>query len=398
MKKESMSNKRLSSITQGLLTDPDFVMWCFLPTEELNSKWQQWLAEHPDEHPAFDQALAILKSARLNDYSIPKEKSEQIWMRLEQSLKNKRKKKVWFYTRYAVACLVILLVSASLLWIQGWKNTPETKLVSDIPAKIDSTHSEVTLIINNQEAITIEDNSLIAYDSDIKIKSKEKEKTIAQQAKSNHSEAITMNTLVVPRGRRSSLQLADGSKIWINSGSRLQFPSRFEEDKRTIEVEGEIYIEVVKDKTPFYVKTKNFTVNVLGTKFNISAYADDQVRSVVLVEGSVMVKTDKDEKIRLSPCEKLSLGKEKNKIEKVDVYDYISWKDGLLSFNTETMGNIMTRLSRYYNVPIQCAPSLAKRRSSGKLVLFDDIKQVMETFSMLYNTRYQMESDTLHIQ
>ena len=103
-----------------------------------------------------------------------------------------------------------------------------------------------------------------------------------------------MNTLVVPRGRRSSLLLADGSRIWVNSGSVLRFPSHFDEKQRLIEAEGEIYIEVVKAKIPFLVKTDKFTVNVLGTKFNISSYTDEEESTVVLVEGSVNVCTKKE--------------------------------------------------------------------------------------------------------
>ena len=178
----------------------------------------------------------------------------------------------------------------------------------------------------------------------------------------------------------------------------LRFPSHFDEKQRLIEAEGEIYIEVVKAKIPFLVKTDKFTVNVLGTKFNISSYTDEEESTVVLVEGSVNVCTKKNEQIRLTPNQKLSFLADKNKIETVDVYDYISWKDGMLRFKKETMSNILKRLSRYYNVPIKCTSTVSSRTGSGKLVLFDDIEQVMETFSMLYNTHYRFESDTLYIE
>lgn len=97
-----------------------------------------------------------------------------------------------------------------------------------------------------------------------------------------------------------------------------------------------------------------------------------------------MVDTKEEENIQLTPNHKLTLQPDKHEINEVDVLDYISWKDGVLIFKGETMENILMRLSRYYNVQIECAPGIAQRTSSGKLVLFDNIEQVMETFSMLY--------------
>lgn len=102
--------------------------------------------------------------------------------------------------------------------------------------------------------------------------------------------------------------------------------------------------------------------------------------------------------IHLSPNQMLTMTGENSSIQDVDVKEYILWKDGLFQFNNESMLIIFRRLSRYYNIPIKCTPAVARRRSSGKLVLFDDIEQVMKTFSMLYDINCKMKGDTLLIE
>ena len=392
-----MVDKKISQPIKELLHDPDFVMWCMMPTEELDNKWRQWEKLHPEMSSEFRQAHTILKFARLNEHKVPDDKSEELWTRLQQSVKRKERKRNMFFVRYAAASVVLLLLSVSVFLVLNRGAVENQKLASGT-VQADTTHTEVTLIIGDQETVQVEDNALIAYNSDITVQSAQKKGKVIKDIGNCDSSKVTMNTLVVPRGRRSSLLLADGSRIWVNSGSVLRFPSHFDEKQRLIEAEGEIYIEVVKAKIPFLVKTDKFTVNVLGTKFNISSYTDEEESSVVLVEGSVNVCTKKNEQIRLTPNQKLSFLADKNKIETVDVYDYISWKDGMLRFEKETMSNILKRLSRYYNVPIKCTSTVSSRTGSGKLVLFDDIEQVMETFSMLYNTHYRFESDTLFIE
>lgn len=395
-----MSDKQIPEIVHRLLHDNSFAMWCMVPTQELDIRWHAWIKEHPENQQAVDEARVILGSVRLNEYSIPDEKSEQIWLRLQKDMQQRRFKKRNFFMRYAAACAVFIVISLAGYWLMDKGLFSRNNLMVGLAT--DTVHTEVTLITKDQKVINVEDNALISFNSDVTMKNSQDEELIVKKIETEGIEKnideTVMNTLVVPKGRRSSLLLADGSKIWINSGSVLRFPSRFEADDRTIEAEGEIYIEVVKSGKPFHVKTANFTVNVLGTKFNLSAYGDEQAQSVVLVEGSVMVDTKEEENIQLTPNHKLTLQPDKHEINEVDVLDYISWKDGVLIFKGETMENILMRLSRYYNVQIECAPGIARRTSTGKLVLFDNIEQVMETFSMLYNVHYRFESNTLLIE
>ncbi|WP_286854003.1 FecR family protein, partial [Proteiniphilum sp. UBA5259] len=130
-------------------------------------------------------------------------------------------------------------------------------------------------------------------------------------------------------GKRSTLTLSDGSKVWLNSGSVLEFPAQFGSKKREIRLtSGEMYIEVIPDsQKPFHVHTSDFNVKVYGTKFNVSAYADSP-RSVVLVEGRVSLQPVNKKETFLSPSEQAVYSDNGTfNTQKVDVTQFISWKN-----------------------------------------------------------------------
>jgi len=158
-----------------------------------------------------------------------------------------------------------------------------------------------------------------------------------------------MHKLMVPSGKRSILQLSDGTRMWLNSGTELDFPSKFGGSTREITVKGEIYIEVAEGQKPFYVNTSQFRVRVHGTKFNISAYGDED-NTVVLVEGSVEVVTAGHESTWLSPNEKAAISTGKILKETVNVDEYTGWKDGVLIFDQTPISEVLKKIGRYYNV------------------------------------------------
>lgn len=139
-----------------------------------------------------------------------------------------------------------------------------------------------------------------------------------------------MHQIMVPNGKRADITFSDGTRIYINSGSKVIYPDIFEERKREILVEGEVYLDVAKRKDcPFVVKTREFDIRVLGTSFNVCAYREDEAASVVLVRGSVEVTTENKSKVRLAPNQLVDIKGNKTQVRKVDVSEYISWKDNL---------------------------------------------------------------------
>lgn len=152
-------------------------------------------------------------------------------------------------------------------------------------------------------------------------------------------------------------ELPDHSVVWLNSGSTLRYPTVFNKDNRDVELKGEAYFEVTADSEhPFYVNTPNgLSVYVYGTKFNVSAYEDDDYIETVLEKGKVNVITPNQETVILAPGEQLLYDKQTREStkNKVDVYGKTAWKEGKMIFRNVSLDDIFTRLERHFNVDIQ---------------------------------------------
>lgn len=216
---------------------------------------------------------------------------------------------------------------------------------------------------------------------------------------SRNNDSKTFNRLIVPDGKRSSIILADGSKIWINSGTTIEFPSSFVNNKREIRIlDGEIYLDVKKDVKPFVVNSTRFTVSVKGTRFNVSAYRDDSSHTVILEEGSVEVNTKyAKEPVILSPKWMFAIENDKINTRKVDTYYYTSWKDDLFIFTKEPLADILVRLSRYYGVNIICDKKMNNLNVTGKLVLFDDLNTILENLETIAPIGYNITSTGIEV-
>ena len=216
------------------------------------------------------------------------------------------------------------------------------------------TQKEVQLVLSEQKTLLLEtQKSTIRYDSTA-IRINNAEKTIPKK------EAATFNQLVVPYGKQTTLTLADGTRVWINAGSRLVYP------------------------VVFAVHTGKMDVCVLGTKFYISSYGRDRTQEVVLLSGSVSVAPAgrSDRGIRIVPGQQAILDtSESLEVREVEAESYISWIHGYLPFDNDPLSNILERLSRYYNCRIECTPEAEALTLSGKLELKDDPAEVLKILS-----------------
>lgn len=163
-------------------------------------------------------------------------------------------------------------------------------------------------------------------------------------------ENVVKLTLETPRGGTYRLTLPDGTKVWLNASTKLRYPERFANDHRSVELDGEAFFEVVPGKIPFYVKTKEQRIEVLGTSFNISAYEEDGETLTTLVNGSVKVShLDLEMDLLLNPGQQAVLNNDKMLKKEVEVSDYIAWKNGLFVFNDTPLSLIVKQLQRWYN-------------------------------------------------
>lgn len=244
---------------------------------------------------------------------------------------------------------------------------------------------EVTLMVSDKKKIELANNSQVAYTSTGQVHvnyDKLSEATTAEKAQEEKEE---YNQIIVPKGRRSMIVLADNSKIWINSGSKVIYPRTFKEGKRQIYVEGEVYLKVARNEAkPFIVSTSSFEVEVLGTSFNVSAPKGSSKPSVVLVEGAVDVKDRLERHIKMQPNERVELNEAGiSKKEKVNALDYIHWVDGVWVLNGKPLKEVLQYLAEYYGQTVQCDPSIENEPFYGKLFLNEDLNKVIESIRQI---------------
>lgn len=163
-------------------------------------------------------------------------------------------------------------------------------------------------------------------------------------------EYVAELSLETPRGGTYQVTLPDGTKVWLNADTKLKYPERFAGDSRTVELEGEAYFEVVKDVKPFYVKTGTQTIRVLGTSFNISAYAEDYGTVTTLVSGMVRINhLDSGGEVTLNPGQQAWIQNGMIMTKEVEVTDYLAWKNGFFIFRDTPLAQIIKQLQRWYN-------------------------------------------------
>ncbi|GHU90597.1 anti-sigma factor [Bacteroidia bacterium] len=305
----------------------------------------------------------------------------------------RKRRKIFLYS----AAASILLVLAGSFYFSLLKQNQEDLIVFANSQNPKINPEYVELILPDDERVTIvgEDASIDhGQEGVIKInekaidKTQENTKTVKKGKKEKE-----FNTLTVPYGKRSSLTLEDGTHIWVNAGTFLVYPVTFDDDKREIYVDGEIYMDVAKEPNrPFHVKTSDMQVVVLGTSFNVTAYKSDNVSSVVLVNGSVQVRSKDNKKpYMLKPNDMFSKQDNRVNIKQVKASEFISWVNGMYICDNENLESILLRLSRYYNIKISIDKDASGLLCSGKLDLKEDIRDVLNVLSSTAPVTYEID-------
>ena len=320
-------------------------------------------------------------------------RAEYTWNNKNQQLKaglyrkinldNHKIKRLFFFR--AAAAAVILLVGTAVFFYTN-KTKPDTRqellsYAKSLDADI-SNLKEIRLILDHDKTLDLKGNANIHYESDefFVNTGQGDEKQKIETAKDAYS------TLAVPYGRRAEVQLADGTKVWLNSGSRLVYPNTFNGDRREVFLQGEAFFDVSHNAAkPFHVYAKNVDVKVLGTSFNVRAYEDETTMSTVLVEGSVALSDMNQPKImtQLKPTQMAVHEAGSSFVRSVvKTETYTSWKEGYLYMQNQSITYVIKTLIRYYNVPIQLDINDGERYFSGRLDLQTDLREVMDAIAL----------------
>lgn len=251
---------------------------------------------------------------------------------------------------------------------------------TEIAQAVKSESKEVTISLNNSTAIEIKNNANIEHTAtgEITIDNRTIDNTPTESIEPQISQVI------VPKSKRAEVLLSDGTKVTLNSDSRIIYATCFDSNIREVYIEGEAFLDVAKDSgKPFIVKTKKFTVNVTGTKFNVTSYDNDNTSRVVLVEGKVDIDVVNKPKMHLDPGQMAQIDNQHSKIENVDTYKYTCWMDKLMIFENQSLKDVADRVSRFYNIDLIIEPKYAGMIINGKLDLKDNAEDVVKTLSLI---------------
>ncbi len=207
---------------------------------------------------------------------------------------------------------------------------------------------------------------------------------------------VVMQTIHVPPGQNAQLTLGDGSKVWLNAGSTLNFPSRFAEGKRQISLDGEGFFEVVANKDkPFIVSTSKYDIKALGTSFNVKAYKKTTEFETALLTGKVEISDHATNHITsLDPNKQAVLINNKLSVIPLHHLDYFLWREGILCFD-ESLPDVLKKLELYFDVRIQInnKTALQGKHSAGKYRSRDGLYHILEVLQITHHFVYTKDEE-----
>ncbi|MDR2086879.1 MAG: FecR domain-containing protein [Dysgonamonadaceae bacterium] len=212
----------------------------------------------------------------------------------------------------------------------------------------------------------------------------------------NGDRETTVCTIEAPLGQRVFVTLNDGSTVWLNSRSKLQVPQRFDGKKRKVHLDGEAYFEVKENnKKPFIVETSRYDVRVLGTKFNVLNYSEMAVFETTLMEGAVeIVNTRKKERVTIAPNEQVCLVDNRLQKNAINSQDYSTWKNGVLTFDSEPFSKIIQKLELYYDVKFIIQNTQALNVVyTGKFNALNSAENIINIIHQTNKFNYRVSSD-----
>ena len=204
--------------------------------------------------------------------------------------------------------------------------------------------------------------------------------------------SVGYNTLTTPKGGEYQVILPDGTKVWLNAASSITYPTAFIGNERHVELSGEAYFEVTKNKfKPFYVDMNKVQVKVLGTHFNIAAYVDDEAITATLLEGSVQI-TKNNQQSLLKPGQQAVMDNNNNNItvSEANIDDAIAWKNGYFIFNDDNITSIMKKLSRWYDVDVDYRGKFDDQKFGGTFYRSKSITELTQYLEMVGKIHFKI--------
>ena len=352
-----------------------------LYAHELNLNEKIWLKKYLEDHPEEEELRMIAYEIYSDDINTEAAGKKQliespfdgVYKNIAEPRADHRFNRNIRRLSAAAACLLI----AGLLSVYHHAKTADRHVAQLIqPGK-----NQALLTLSNGKKIALADvknGEKINYGK-ISI-SKNSDGQIVYRAAINTNDKVEYNTISTPKAGQYQVILADGTHVWLNAMSSIRFPTSFPGKDRQVEIKGEAYFEVAKDKhKPFKVLGGNQTVEVLGTHFNVNAYQDEETVKTTLLEGSVKI-TKGNMTAMLSPGQQATTG-DVIQVDKADIASAISWKEGYFLFRDADIETVMKQVERWYDVSVKYTGAKPEVELNGKISRQMNLSKLLDMLS-----------------
>ena len=355
----------------------------------------RWLDEDERHRKEYTNILESLKTG--NEVCKDQERGRQIMESRWRTVKSHTiRKTVRCITWSKYAAVILLFVSMGIFW---FVNEEEQEVENVAVTKIEHGSMKAQLVLANGRRVDLvpETNLQLEEEGGTRILTLDNMvKYSGMDSLVGQSTEVKYNTLIVPRGGEFSLELADGTRVWLNTESKLRYPVAFTGVERRVEMDGEVYFEVAKNREkPFVVTVNGVDIRVLGTSFNVSAYQEDVVTT--LVTGKVQLKKG-DEQVVLLPNQQAIWSDDKFKVKQVDARNYVLWKEGIFYFEDVDLEMILDDMARWYNVNIfYVNPTLKKMKFSVEIKRYEDINEILRRIEQTKRVKFEIKDRTINV-
>lgn len=361
--------------------------------DEQRSAVERWLDEEPGNRRKFERVAKDYLHIR--------------WARKEQLIDMERGKKLilgrmkktkMYRVWYGVVASVVIIIALGGVFLMN-KPMPEKKSIAKNEV-IRHGFPQARLVLSSGQVVDLTSNKDTIRETDGSVVKMKNGKGIEYNTEHiGGTDQLIYNKIIVPRAGEFFVTLADGTEVWLNSDSELEYPVKFSSDKREVRLKGEAYFVVKKDtEKPFLVHSGKYELKVYGTEFNLNTYNKDRIQAV-LVKGSIGFKPNQNtSEVRLKPNQ-LGEANEvtgETKVKEVDVYPYIAWKNQDVVFVNERLESIMEKAARWYDVNVFFRnESLKDLRFFGNMQRYSDIQELLFFLESTSDARFSVKDRTV---
>ena len=333
-------------IFEELISDARFIVWAKGEGSPEDEYWNSWEKNHPKNIDEFREAVRITKALKYRGTEIKHHDIAYSWEKTSELIRKRKPiSRLQYYFSLATKAAAILLLP--FMVISGWLLYKQNNL--------------------SQEYTALRENK---YEQNL--------------------------TVVAPFCARTVVDLPDGSKVWLNSGSEITYPVVFSASERRVHLRGEAYFKVQKDETPFFVSNLGPEIKVYGTEFNVNTYDNEDIVTVALAEGKIsLTREGKEEFITPGQVSTFNKMNKTTTIVNTDVSIYSSWRDGKYIFRDTSLSAILRILQRQYNVTINLSDPKVGNYRYNATINTESLEQILQLLSISAPIKYNYKRKEL---